>query len=247
MKLGRLAKREDPRTFRLATYLRDMVVPPESCVWSGKVKDWGMMLNDQIGCCTMSASGHAIQLWTSNIYRDPLTVHDAAILEAYQGLTGYDPANPDTDTGASMLDALRYWHRTGIRWPKGALDNCGAYAEVNHNSTIQVRHTIYLFGCAYAGVSLPISAQSQDVWDATGLSGDGAPNSWGGHCILLVGYDPDGVTCVTWGGLQKMTWNFLRAYVDEIYAVFDHDWINDADKAPNGLDVARLRADLAAL
>ncbi|MGO8790269.1 MAG: hypothetical protein ACLQVL_23205 [Terriglobia bacterium] len=49
---------------------------------------------------------------------------------------------------------------------------------------------IWLFGGAYIGVELPITAQNQDVWDVPANPGpNDEPGSWGGHAVYLVGYD----------------------------------------------------------
>jgi hypothetical protein len=81
---------------------------------------------------------------------------------------------------------------------------------------------------------------------ASGLEGDGAPGSLGGHCVYVVGYDPRGLTCITWGKLQRMSWNFWWAYCDESYGLLSKDWIAKG-KAPSGFDATALIADMAAL
>jgi hypothetical protein len=42
-----------------------------------------------------------------------------------------------------------------------------------------------------------------------------------------------------------MTWEFFDTYVDEAYAILAQDFLSEANKAPNGFDVAALAADLA--
>jgi hypothetical protein len=112
----------------------------------------------------------------------------------------------------------------------------------------EIRAAINLFGGVYIGLSLPVTAQSQDVWDLTSLSDPNAePGSWGGHCVFVVGYDADGFTCITWGALKKMTNAFWVNYCDEAYALFGADWINTGGQAPSGFDAAQLTADLAAI
>ena len=63
------------------------------------ITDWGMMLNDQLGCCTIAAVGHAVQTWTANAMGRELTVPDSAILEHYEKWDGYNPADPSTRPG----------------------------------------------------------------------------------------------------------------------------------------------------
>jgi hypothetical protein len=86
---------------------------------------------------------------------------------------------------------------------------------------------------------------------AQGLSGDGAPGSWGGHAVFVVAYDGRGLTCISWGKLQRMSWNFWVAYCDESYGLLSKDWIERSGAksglAPSGLDVAALAADMNAL
>jgi hypothetical protein len=47
-----------------------------------------------------------------------------------------------------------------------------------------------------------------------------------------VAYDEAGLTCVTWGQLQPMTWNFVQVYSDECYGVTDD---------PSGLNPAMVK------
>jgi hypothetical protein len=88
------------------------------------------------------------------------------------------------------------------------------------------------------------------VWDvpAEGATGDGEPGSWGGHCVPAVAYFSDEtITCVTWGGLQNMTWKFWDAYCDEAYAVISPEWCSKNSCNPNGVNIKQLMADLSAL
>lgn len=107
---------------------------------------------------------------------------------------------------------------------------------------------IYLFGGLYTGFALPLSAQRQAVWDvpAGGAKGKGEPGSWGGHATSLVAYDARGLTCVTWGALQRMTWPFFKTYCDEAYAIVSQQFLSATTKrTPAGFDLATLRKDLA--
>ena len=60
-------------------------------------------------------------------------------------------------------------------------------------------------------------------------------------------YQPDALAVVTWGAVQWMSWNFLKVYVDEMYAVLSQDWIGPNKLAPDGFDFAQLQADLASV
>ncbi len=203
LKLGKRARRHDPRTLQLARYLTaagqaqagqalpgqaQPIQPPASVDYTCGIRDWGMMLNDQLGCCTIAAVGHAVQTWTANASQE-LTVPDSTILEYYEKWDGYNPANPSTDQGGVELDVLNDWRQQGF----GGV-SLDAYAEIGlsgvRSPMSEVTQAIWVFGGAYIGVELPIRAQTQDVWDVpANLGPDDEPGSWGGHAIYLVGYD----------------------------------------------------------
>jgi hypothetical protein len=144
------------------------------------------------------------------------------------------------EEGAYELDVLRYWRKTGIGGHR-----IGAYARVTVYDQRLVHTAAWLFGGLYIGLQLPLSAQTQPVWDWTGsLVGPARPGSWGGHAVDVVRYDRNGVTVVTWGRLQEVTWSFWARYCDEVYCLISDDFLTKG-KAPNGFDLAALEADLA--
>ena len=245
--LGRKPTRRDARTLRLASYLRlaELPPPPPARDWSSKAApNWGQMLNDQIGDCTCAAAGHLIQAWSANRGAE-VTPSNVDIQVAYSAITGYTPSDPTTDTGAVELDVLNYWRATGI-----AGQRIGAYAAVSPQNQAHVEAAINLFGGAYLGLALPISAQDQTVWDVeTGaeMIPDDSPGSWGGHAVCAVGYDAAHVLLVTWGAIKVATWPWFRLYCEEAYALIDPAWVDGTTPAPSGFDLAQLQADLAAI
>lgn len=250
-KLGKLAPKHDDRTFKLAKYLPVTLEPPANCDWTLKVaQPCGMMLNDTIGDCTCAAVGHEIQVATAN-HGVEVTVPDANILGAYIAITGYDPTaalvdgeNP-TDTGAAMLDVLKYWRTVGVNGHK-----IMAYAKVDLTDWLRVQQAIYLFGGIYTGLALPKSLdEDAPVWFLPpNLLGDNAPGTMGGHCTFTPSYTGGQLLkTITWGGLQPLSYEWLRVYADEGYVVVTYDWASQAMKAPNGFDLATLLADLHGL
>ena len=238
MKLGRKAIKRDSRTLRLAHYLApDKPKPPVKWDWTGGVSSWGMMLNDRIGDCTIAGAAHAMQVWTKALGKLH-TVQDAEVQAAYEGWTGYDPKRPETDRGGIELDVLRKWRKSSLAGHKLL-----AFADASVADLDMVRQAIYWFGGVYIGVALPVSAQRQEVWDVVSNHGAGAPGSWGGHCVYVPQYDDDGFTCITWGGLKRMTNRFWQLYCDEAHALLGADWIG-AKGSPLGFNLEQLEADL---
>jgi hypothetical protein len=249
LKLGKGVARHDPRTLLLASYVTPALpAPPATFDLTAKVKAWGMMDNDQIGDCTCAAAGHLIMEWTANSGKKMVTPTDQQIVAAYSAITGYNPVSGANDNGANELDVLNYWRQTGIAGHK-----VGAYVALEPANHSHIMDSVYIFEGCYIGVQLPISAQAQtqnhQPWSVPpgGATGDGKPGSWGGHAIPVVAYDTRGVTVVTWGALQVMTWSFWDAYCDEGYAIISSDYLNGNEQAPQGFSMQQLQADLADL
>jgi len=220
-KLGKQPARHDPRTLNLAKYLvgdfrlsEALPPPPAHCSYQEKITNgpgWPMMLNDELGDCTVACAGHMIQQWTAYAGKS-FVPSDDEILSAYEAVGGYVPGNPDTDNGAVILDVLNFWRKTGIGGHKIL-----AYVQVNPLLEDEVKTALQLFGNVYLGVQLPVSAQTTDYW-AAASGPDGQPGSWGGHAIPLVDYDKE-YYVITWGERLMMTPTFLKNYCDEAYAV----------------------------
>jgi len=241
MKLGRRAIKKDSRTLRLASYMTPQLPSaPPNVDWTRGVTHFGQMLNDSLGDCTIAGIGHALQIWSSNIGSE-LTVPDATILKYYELWDGYNPSDPSTDHGGIELDVLNQWKRNTFDGHK--LD---AFGYVNPANLDHVRLSIWLFGGVYIGVSLPVSAQSQEIWDVV-EGQQGVPGSWGGHCVFVPKYQSGkSLTCITWGQPKEMTEAFWLAYCDECYGLVSDDWLTESH-APSGFSLDQLRADLNAI
>ena len=248
MKLGRRPRRPGTRVPRLDGLAMPTRLPPPHQDWYSRVQGWPMMLNDRIGDCTCAAVGHAIQQW-STYASTPVVMTDQQVQALYEAVGGYIPGKPATDAGAVEFDVLARWTRPGLDLGRPVPDLLDGFAEVPPADHAQVRQAIAWFANLYIGLALPVSAQRQGVWDVPrgGARGQGAPGSWGGHAVLVVGYDPQGLVCVTWGALKRMTWAFWDAYVEEAYALLSRDFVTAAGTAPDGLSWAQLQADMAAL
>ncbi len=268
-RLGKKPPRIDSRTLQLANYLRSRdaaVLPrqgtalaaeserarvlapapaPASVDWTAKISSWPMMANDTLADCTCAAAGHMIECWTANL-GDAFTPSSAQIVAAYSATSGYVPSDPTTDAGAVELDVLNYWRQQGIAGHK-----IDAYAAFDPHNAEFARQAIALFGGAYIGLALPLSAQQQTVWDMpllwSRLRNQDAPGSWGGHAVPVLAYDSSGLTCITWGAKKRMTWEFFAQYCDEAYAPLSRDWLNAQGTDPSGFDLAQLATDLASI
>jgi hypothetical protein len=228
-KLGKLPPKIDKRTLKMSTYFKyGIPAPPEHCYYYNKAGNWGVLGNDRYGDCTFAAVGHAEQCWTANVGRQ-CDVKEADIVKAYLAYT------KGADGGAAMLEVLNLWRQGGIIGKK-----IEAYVSVDKED---IRSGINLFGGIYLGLALPNYVMSDPLgvpWTRTALA---SKNSRNGHCVQLVGYDRDGLWCISWGCLKFMSNNFLKKYTDEAYAILSPDWFKD-NQAPNGFDYQSLKEDL---
>ena len=250
-KLGRLPKRNIPHLKPLRRYLRvevAKVLPPvpAACDRSGLVTNWGDLLNDTLGDCTIAAVGHAVQLWTTVAGKQRLMT-DAEAQAAYE-LFGYVPGNPATDNGAVVADVLTRWSGPGFTIA-GAPDALSGFCAIDPADQAEVRQGVAWLGVVDSGVELPLAAQQMDVWDipvGQALTGDWAPGSWGGHDVPIVGYSPTGLTGITWGYAKTITWRFWLAYFIEAYGLLSRDFVTGAGSAA-AVDWDTLEADMADL
>jgi hypothetical protein len=238
--LGKLPVRTDVRTLSLGRYVDDARLPrpPDTFDEASGVSRWPMYANDRTGDCTIAAAAHMIEAWTAARRGRPVEISERAVLAAFDDVKVVDPGTGEE--GAIELDVLRYWRAHGIGGHR-----IGAYARVSVHDRTLVQTAAWLFGGLYIGIQLPLTAREQEVWDFTGsLSGPARPGTWGGHAVDVVRYDTRGLTVVTWGRLQQLTWSFWGRYCDEAYCIISNDFLEHGS-APNGFDVAALEADLA--
>ena len=248
LRLGKGAAKFDHRVRSFDRYTTSRLpAPPESVNWLGTRTDWGMYLNDQLGDCTICGMVHGLQVVTqdANVPYNP-TDNDA--LRYYEVIDGFNPNDStNTDNGGILADVLAFVTKHGF---------CGQHlagsCSIDFRNQLHVMQAIDLFAHLYVGVQLPISAQTQEVWDIPpGTNMDDhnwAPGGWGGHCVSVHAFDKDGVTCITWGAPLKITWRWWNAYADEAFGLLWYDWIKaKTGLSPSGFDIKELLADTIAL
>lgn len=253
--LGKLPARQDPRTLKLRSYVNTAKLPPvpSACVWSD-AGSYELYDNDRIGDCAFVTPAHAITAWTFNSADTPdFSPTTDQVVAAYSAVTGYNPADPSTDRGTVMLDMLNYWRHTGI-----AERPISAYVAIDPDDEQMVRAAIFLFGGICCGFALPAAVANADAWELPARAGrfhrrrrrqwaDWTPNSWGGHAVFVPDYNPQRLTCRTWGKRLAIDWPFFLEYCDEAYAAISLDWLGTDDHSPHGFDSAQLQRDLEAL
>lgn len=220
-------------------------VNPPAIDWSAGVSNWGMLGNDRAGDCTAAGAAHQAMCTVFNGQHQAITFNDNQAITMYEAISGYNPADPDSDVGATLQDALGYWRTTGVGDHKIL-----AFAQIDHTDLALVQACIALFGGVYCGFNVPQSAIDQfnsgTAW--TVPTKGKASQIVGGHCVPILGYDPTGFKAVTWAQTQTMTTAFFKRYFDEVWVAFSAEWLSrTASMSPQGLDVEQLNADVLAL
>jgi hypothetical protein len=247
-KLGKLAPKFNKRTLKFSKYLAAsptvLPAPPPKSYWEYKIPPdaWQMFGNDTIGDCTCACIAHMLMNVTAHTGNIVVpTLQD--VISVYSAVSGYDPSTGDNDNGAAITDVLAYWQTTGI-----ASHKILGWASLDASNIQHVEQGNYIFGGVDIGFNVPQSAMDQanahEAWDV--VPDDGG--IIGGHSVPIFGYGSQGATCITWGALQQLSWDFFSKYTDEAYVCVTQDWLNQADGlAPSGFDLAALQADLKAI
>lgn len=220
--------------------------------------DFGAMLNDSISDCTCAAYYHAMQIWSFNAGHKELKIPDSDVLRLYKRSCGYDPEDASTDQGGTAQGVLNYIHDHGLpqqptnilmRHAQPQSHKLLAYFEVDHRNHEDIKRVIAECGVCYIGFNLPdnvLPQVAEPVPPKKWTYKPGAENI-GGHAVVLVGYDPEWATFISWGELYQMTWQFFAAFVDECYALCDSTWIDLKGKTPFGMTMTELTSQMKAL
>jgi len=252
--LGKQPPVVDPRSLRMSKYSAALPPPPVSVDWTRGITSYGSMLNNDLGDCTCAAIGHAVQIASLNSPQGEITPSDNLILNLYEGACGYVNGDPNTDNGGIVAYVLNYVLKHNLASAKKhrhvhAAAALHAYAYINPGDIILIKQALATFGIVDIGLALPNTCQAQigGLWSVVGnpqTDPDSMVGSWGGHSTATVAYDAESITVITWGALQRMTWEFWAVYVDEGYAMLFKSWLAwFGQKYPEAL--AAMEADLS--
>lgn len=251
VRLGRAAKSVPP-TFKLADLLTtDLPKPRRTVGHATGLDDFRMCGNDRLGDCVCAAVEHHTHIWG---WRDKKGVDQT---EVDQRAVDLYWATGDQDNGRNIANVYSHVRHNGYA---GRKDAVVAYMAVDPRNIEQVCTAIDLFGGINIGVNLPESAQQQrKLWDVVGdPSTDPAsqPGSWGGHSVIIPGYNrlradnrsiAGWFPLITWGFRMYMTQRFWDTYVDEALVAVSGECLDALGKSPRGFDLAKLEGWLAAL
>jgi hypothetical protein len=154
-KLGRKPNDSSKPRIKLAAHLNMTSPPPACAAWEG-VPELGMLGNDQYGDCVFAGNGHLVQALSWFGQGTESAVGEEEVLAEYSRVTGFDPADPATDQGASVQDGLADLRRNGLAGVKLA-----AFAELDVTDLDAIKTACAQLGPLSAGVNLPVIAQER--------------------------------------------------------------------------------------
>ena len=239
-RLGRNPRKYDPRIPHLSALMGGRLLtispPPPSVDWSANMpQDFGVMRNDSLGCCIISAFYHSRQIWSFNTESE-ITDPDSDVISLYEKSCGYNPDDPHSDQGGNEQDVLNYLVNTGAPVGDGsAVDKLIAFVEVDVRNITDIKTVINECGVCYIGINMP-QALMDNVTPVWGYNKGDDTTSAGGHAVILCGYNADGPFLISWGSKYQMTWSFFSQYVDEAYALADNIWFESNGNTLLGLN-----------
>ena len=210
-----------------------------------KISSWGMLANDQYGCCAWASSAHEVMV--QNAAQNPariVTFTDANVLSDYAS-TGFNPVTGENDNGTNMFQLYAYRKNNGIIDAAGTRHRIQAFLECREDKDILAAAT-YMFGTVGIGIKVYDWAEKQfanhQPWD---VQRGGVFK--GGHAIPVVGRKANGnFLVVTWGELQEMTPEFYEKMAVSTFVGVTQDYLT-GDLSPEGLHSTQLAQDLPKL
>lgn len=236
----------EPPPLRFGDYLKTTELPtvPTAFGHSGLIssKNWGMLGNDQVGDCCIAGGMHAIMLWNA-IANKIVAFSTADAIDDYCAACGYVRGDPATDNGGDINSVATYWQRTGLRDMNNTRHEIAAFMAADPTNLGHLDLACYLFDAVGLGVELPSSAEDQFI-DGQPWSVVAGDTLEGGHFIPYVGKTADYRQVVTWGALQNVTEDWLKAYLKQVVVYVSAEYLVGG-KSPLGFDMTALLDDMA--
>lgn len=224
LKLGKKEAKQDDRNFKMSALLKAVTPPASYNFDTGRKIPVPMFANDKYGDCVIAGRGHQTLRFELKEQKKILPITDADILKEWR------IENGNTEDGLYILDSLNLWRKRG--WTAAGKNyKIKAFAQVNPLEKDEVKRTIWSDIGIMTGFALPDNwadaFNKGKPWSDTKQE----PDPYNGHCVLIVGYTKNYLTCITWAKRQKMTWSFFQKYCDEAYGVIDAQNARNIDEA----------------
>lgn len=230
LKLGRLPGQIPVGLKDLSHYVGGSLPKPPAEVAVPTVADWGMLGNSDYGDCGVAGLQHGFMTDAAATGETETFPTDEEAVSYYLKYTG------GQDTGVVLSQYLAYVRKNGYYG-----HTVSAYAPVEVRDVPMLQSAISLYDFAYTGIVV-----TQPMMDAFHAGrpwrlADLESPVLGGHCVPLAGYDETGLSLITWGSVQKVTYPAWYWMVQEAWVVLCGE-LDHGDG--RGVNYAALASDL---
>ena len=245
-KLGKTAARPEAIKLKFSTYAVALPKAPATGGHMDLMSNalWGVLGNDKYGCCVWAGAAHETMLWNEEA-KVGTAFTLVQVLGDYTAVTGFNPNNPATDGGTDMQVAAKYRQDTGVLDVNGKRHKVGAYLALDKSNKQEIMQAIYIFSAVGIGIQFPGSAMDQFNAGKDWTVVKGAKIE-GGHYVPGISYDQNFVYVVTWGKLIRVSWAFIKKYMDEGVVYLSEEMLTGGVSL-EGFNLAQLQADLQAI
>ena len=162
LKFGKQPALHKAKDFHFADVIAGIDLPPAPNRFGHGTLygDWFMLGNDLYGDCVFAGFAHQAMVTTKlDNPAHPAKFTTTDVLKDYSAVTGFDPANPDTDQGTIVSEGLAYWRNEGIHKSSGR-HKIGAYISIDPKNWDELMQAAYIFSGVGIGWNVP-----ETIWD----------------------------------------------------------------------------------
>jgi hypothetical protein len=219
---------------------------------------WGMLKNDELGCCVVSGAEHEHMLWNAEAGNTVPIFGDSSTVSNYELLGNYVPGNPDTDGGCDMVAAAQKRITQGIVDEKGKRHYLGIALELDcgpgYLNLTQLWYAAWLFDGVGLGILVTPEWENDfaigRAWDARDFNPN---NVAGGHYVPLMAREVETLhgpsatvyqgDVVSWGEKQPITASGLQVTTTTVMCYASKEKLNNG-KDIDGLSWSDMRSDI---
>lgn len=218
LKLGKKAAVVDPRTIKMATLFKELPPPPAEYDFDLAHPIFKiplpMFANDKYGDCVIAGRAHQTLRFEAVEQATLLSITDAEVVKQYFKESG------GRDSGLVMLDSLKLWRKKGWKVGKKTY-KIHAFGSVDWKKKQNVMMSLFYLSSCYTGVALPESGKEEFASGKPWTEMKSENNTWGGHCMIMTGYNSEFVKFITWSKYQLASWEWFTKRLDECYSLVD--------------------------
>lgn len=226
---------------QLADYLVNPFPVDESPVdFTHGLKDYGMAMNDKLGCCGVAGDYHKNMIDALTAGLAALPVPDDGTTVADEIGSTYLQYDHGQDEGVDLGQWLLWRCSNGL----AGLPPIGGFAMVSDNGA-EYAGAFKAFGGLYVGIL--VNSEMEDEFEEE-LPWTSTNTDWvGGHCGVHAARNASYGRCITWGADQLFTWANWRATREEAYVILTPEMMNTPSGEFNNVNVAQLKQDIQKL